>query len=200
MRTFLVILLLAAGLAVNLLAAPAAYPLTVDSRAQTMPKLTVYRASAVQFALSYKDGATANNLTGQTPWMSWSTNASAATCCTATVVIVTATNGTATASFTVTDMNYAPGRYIYEVGTSTGGVKSVYRQGVLEIVGSPYATGAGAVMWTMAGAPASNTATGSGGQWAAGITAGTNYLYFYDPNGAGTGTGRWLRVTANATW
>lgn len=128
--------------------APSPYPVTIDSRYQTMPKLTVYRASQVQFALTFTDGATRNSLVGQTVWMSWSTSTLATACSTATVAIVTATNGTATATFSASAMNYAPGRYVYEVGTTSNAVVSVFRQGVLEIVGSPYATGAGSVSWT----------------------------------------------------
>jgi hypothetical protein len=49
-------------------------------------------------------------------------------------------------------------------------------------------------------APASNSAAGANGQWATGITDGTNFLFFYDPDGGGTGTGRWLRVEGSVTW
>lgn len=49
-------------------------------------------------------------------------------------------------------------------------------------------------------APASNTASGSRGQVAWSLTDGTNFFYFYDVNGAGTGTGRWVRVTGAGTW
>jgi hypothetical protein len=120
--------------------------------------------------------------------MSWSTNASAATVSTATVAIVVATNGTATASFSASAMDYAPGRYIYEVGTSTGTVKSVYRQGVLEILGSPYATGAGLAPWTTNGSASELSGCSSGAvprptnTWATGTRYlgsddGTNYLW-----------------------
>jgi hypothetical protein len=48
-------------------------------------------------------------------------------------------------------MNYAPGRYMYEIGVEVGGNNRVYRQGVLMLIGSPYATGADPV--TINGAP-----------------------------------------------
>lgn len=144
MRLFIA-LLLVAGI-VN--AAPAPYPVTIDSRAQTIPKLTVYRAGQADFALTFKDGATASDLGGSTAWMSWSTSNTASTCVTALVSTVTATSGTARATFAASDLNYAAGRYVYEVGVSSNGTAKVYRQGVFEIVGSPYATGGTSPAWT----------------------------------------------------
>lgn len=144
MRLFLCIVLLA-GIAS---AGPAPYPLTIDSRAQTVPKLIVSRAGQAQFDLSYKDGASVSSLSGCVPFMSWATNASASTVVTAQVVTVTATSGTARATFTPASMNYTPGRYIYEVGVLSNSVVSVYRQGIIEIIGSPYATGGTTPTWT----------------------------------------------------
>lgn len=137
--------LLAATIAV---AAPAPYPVTVNSRIETLPELTVYRAGQHSFALTFKDGGTASDITGHTVWMSWATNSTATLVSTASVAIVTATNGTATATFSAAALNYTPGRYVYEVGVTTSGVIKVYRQGALIIRGSPYATGSSAVTWS----------------------------------------------------
>lgn len=134
--------------AVGVMAAPAPYPLTINSRSQTAPQITAYRSSQSIYALTFVDGSTASDLTGHTVWMAWSTNATASTVSTAVCAIVSATGGTATATFSAAAMNYAAGRYIYEVGVTTGGNTRVYRQGVLVIVGSPYATGGSSVPWT----------------------------------------------------
>ena len=127
--------------------APAPYPLTVNSRSATMPMLNVYRASQAQFALSFTDVATKSDITGQTVFMSWSTNQNATSVSTAAVSIVIATNGTALATFSPASLNYTPGRYIYEVGCISNAIVSVYRQGVMQINGSPYATGSDPIVW-----------------------------------------------------
>ena len=54
-----------------------------------------------------------------------------ATMATASVTIVSGAAGTADATFTAADLNYTPGRYIYEVGITTNDIATVYRQGVL---------------------------------------------------------------------
>ena len=61
------------------IAAPDPYPITVNSQAETLPQLVLYRASQRTVRLTYMDGADASDITGATPWMSWSTNASAST-------------------------------------------------------------------------------------------------------------------------
>lgn len=131
------------------LAAPAPYPLTINSRAANLRSVTVYRASESAFALTMVDGATPMNLTGHDVWMAWSTNANAATVSTSTVAIVSATNGTATATFSAAAVNHTPGRYYYQVGVSTGGTIRTVRDGVFNLLGSPYAVGADPVTWTI---------------------------------------------------
>ncbi|MEN6360038.1 MAG: hypothetical protein ABFD59_08280, partial [Smithella sp.] len=130
------------------ISAPADYPLTINSQASTAPLVTVSRASQRSFALTFKDGATASDISGCVPWMSWSTNANAQTVSTASCSIVSATAGTARATFSASSLNYTPGRYIYEVGITTGSVPQVYRQGVIVIEGSPYSAGGLATAWT----------------------------------------------------
>jgi hypothetical protein len=49
-------------------------------------------------------------------------------------------------------------------------------------------------------APSSNSAAGTNGQVAITVLGGTNFLYFYDPNGGGAGTGRWVRTEGSVTW
>lgn len=129
-------------------AAPAPYPLTINSRSETTQNAIAYRASESAFALTLTDGSTRMNLTGHTVWMSWATNANSATVSTSTVAIVSATNGTATATFSPAAVNYTPGRYIYEVGVSYAGTIRTVRHGVFELRGSPYATGADPITWS----------------------------------------------------
>jgi hypothetical protein len=48
--------------------------------------------------------------------------------------------------------------------------------------------------------PASNTAAGVTGQVAWTNSSGTNWFYYYDPNGLGTGTSAWVRIQGGASW
>lgn len=130
------------------LAAPDPYPLIVNSQSRVLPDQVVYRASKSAFALKLTDGADASDLTNQTVFMFWATNTVADATVTATVQIVSATNGTAIATFSPADVNYAPGRYIYGAGVISNGVISVYRQGIFIIKGSPFAQGVSSPIWT----------------------------------------------------
>lgn len=121
---------------------------TVDFEAQYAPNLSVYRANAKTFAVTVKNAASVYNLTGYTPVMWWATNSTASTVVTGVCTIVTATNGTFTAAFGATDINYTPGRYVYGVGIVSNGVVRTARVGVLTIEGDPFASGAGPVTWT----------------------------------------------------
>jgi hypothetical protein len=127
---------------------PGASPLTVNSRGQYLDGIEVYRAAPRTFALTFQDGTNRTDLTGHTVWMAWSTNETAATVSTATCAVVSATGGTATATFSAAALNHAPGLYWYQVGAITNGSVSVVRHGRMTIRGSPYASGASAIVWT----------------------------------------------------
>ncbi len=131
-------------------AAPAPYPIDVNSRAQSAPAVTCYRANAFTIRATYLDGQTASDLTGAIPFLSWATNTTAASVSTSSWAFVgSPTNGIVDFTFAPAAVNFTPGRYIYEVGVKTSNsVVSVYRQGIFFIVGSPTAAGVGAVDWT----------------------------------------------------
>ncbi len=131
-------------------AAPAPYPIDVNSRAQSAPAVTCYRANSFTIRATYLDGQTASDLTGAIPFLSWATNTTAASVSTSSWAFVgSPTNGIVDFTFAPASVNFTPGRYIYEVGVKTSNsVVSVYRQGVFFIVGSPTAAGVGAVNWT----------------------------------------------------
>jgi len=139
MKTILAILF---GLwAAGSLAAPAPYPVTINSRAATAPLIEAYRASARTYRLSFTDGGAATDLSGCSAFMSWATSNTAVSCVTGSAAVISATGGIVDVTFTAAQLNYAPGRYIYEAGISSGGVVTVVRQGVLLITGSPYGSG-----------------------------------------------------------
>jgi hypothetical protein len=119
----------------------APYPVTINSRSSTAPGIEAYRASARTYRLSFTDGSTASSLAGHTAFMTWATSNTALTTVTGTVAVVSSTGGVADVTFSPAQMNFAPGRYIYEAGMSTGGVVTVSRQGVMVLIGSPYAAG-----------------------------------------------------------
>lgn len=89
-RILIAILLGACGVSV---AAPAPYPITVNSRAQTAPPLLVYQANETVVRVSFQDGATASDLTNSTPFLNWATNATAEAISTSTYSIVSSTGG-----------------------------------------------------------------------------------------------------------
>ena len=130
-------------------AAPAPYPITINSQSQTAPPITAYRAGGLTVRASFTDGSTASDISGDTAWMSWSTNRTSTVVSTSTVSVVGATTGLVDFTFSPSAMNFAEGSYIYEVGVkSASGTISVYRQGELTIYGSPFATGASPITWT----------------------------------------------------
>lgn len=131
-------------------AAPAPYPITVNSRAQSAPAVTCYRANSFTIRATFLDGQTASDLTGAIPFLSWATNTTAASVSTSSWAFAgSPTNGIVDFTFAPAAVNFTPGRYIYEVGVKTSNsVVSVYRQGIFFIVGSPTAAGVGAVDWT----------------------------------------------------
>jgi len=130
-------------------AAPAPYPLTVNSRAQTAPPVLVYRANEAVFRVSFTDGNDASAVTNQFPFMAWATNATAAVVSTAAVTVVNSASGIVDFAFSPASINHAAGRYIYEVGVRTSdGTPRVFRQGTFSIYGSPVGGNVAAVNWT----------------------------------------------------
>jgi hypothetical protein len=131
-------------------AAPAPYPVTINSRAQTAPALLVYRANPATFRVSFTDGSDASVITDETPFMAWATNALATNNSPASYSVVSATNGTVDFTFSAAAVNYAAGRYVYEVGLNTGTGPKTYRQGVFTIQASTVGASVPAVSWTNA--------------------------------------------------
>ena len=120
------------------------YPIAVDSQSETVEGVTVYKGSPRSFLLSMTDGSGVMPLTNTTPFMAWETSVDADSVVTASVSIVSATGGTAIASFSAPDLNYTPGTYVYEVGILDGSTPTTVRQGSFSIRASPYSTGASA--------------------------------------------------------
>lgn len=145
-RTLLALAFLAA---VAALAAPAPFPVTVNSRAQTAPPLTVYRANESLFRVQFTDGFAGSDVSAYHPFLAWATSSTAVAVSTAAVQVVGASTGLVDFTFSPASVNFAAGRYLYEVGLrTTNGVPRVYRQGAFTILGSPTGGGAGAVTWT----------------------------------------------------
>jgi hypothetical protein len=138
------------ALAAATFAAPAPYPVTINSRAQTAPPLFSFRANELTIRASFTDGADASDLTGQLPFLNWATNATTAINSTSSWAFVgSPTNGVVDFTFAPTAVNYAGGRYVYEVGVATSnGTPRTYRQGVFTIYPSPIGQGVAAVNWT----------------------------------------------------
>jgi len=71
--------------------------------------------------------------------------------------------------------------------------------GTVNFVGSPNIltiAAANTNFWRITTAPASNNSFGSRGQ----IAVSTSNVFIYNPDAAGTGTGRWIRVSGSITW
>jgi hypothetical protein len=135
--------------AVVTMAAPAPYPITVNSRSQTAPPLLVYAANEAVIRASFVDGSTASDLsTNAVPFLNWATNANAQAISTSTYSVVSSTGGVVDFTFDPTALNYNPGSYIYEVGCkTTTSVVRVYRQGTFQIQGSPSGQGVAPIRW-----------------------------------------------------
>jgi hypothetical protein len=128
-----------AGIAI---AAPAPYPLPVNSRAARAPDVLAFAGHKMSYRVSFYDGSTRSDISSDTPFMSWSTNADDATTITATYSVVSAASGIVDFAFAPADLNYTAGTYIYEVGVLDGsGVPNIYRQGTFVLDGSPFGTG-----------------------------------------------------------
>jgi hypothetical protein len=145
MKRILTALLLTFATAV---AAPAPYPATINSRAQTAPPLLVFRANESRFELTFTDGPTASDITGQTPFLNWYPVAGSSSNSPATIESTQATNGVVVFNFSPSSVNYAPGRYFYEAGVLAEGGARTYRQGDFLIRSSPVGTDATAVVFS----------------------------------------------------
>jgi hypothetical protein len=131
------------------LSAPTPYPITIDSQSQAVPLVELYRANARTIRATFSDGGTASVITSQVPFFAWSTNLTSSTVVTANYEHVSGDTGKVDFSLAPADLNYTPGRYVYQAGLKTAaGNITVYRHGTLVIQGSPFATGAGTPTWT----------------------------------------------------
>ena len=128
--------------------APSPYPITINSQSATVPGLAVYRASERTIRASYYDAATPSDISAYIPFLAWSTNENADAVVTASWSFVSGTTGQVDFVWSSSDLNYAPGRYWYEVGVTTSGVPTTYRHGMLTLRGSPFGAGADPVSWT----------------------------------------------------
>ena len=130
--------------------APAPYPLAINSRSQTAPPLTAFRANERTFRVTFKDGSTASDVSAYVPFCNWATSTVASVVSTSSwAFVASGTNGVVDFTFDPTAVNHAAGRYIYEVGVAaSNGTARSYAQGAFIIQGSPTGGGAGAVNWT----------------------------------------------------
>jgi len=142
---------IAAMAAISLVAAPAPYPVTVNSRAQSAPSLPVFRANEHTFRVSFKDGGTPSDVAGYIPFLNWSTSNQATVVQTSSWAFVAyGTNGVVDFTFDPTALNYTEGLYNYNVGTKTSnGVVRSYQQGIFHILGSPTAVSTNAINWPL---------------------------------------------------
>jgi len=143
-KTILIGLIAMVGL---LRAAPASYPVTINSRADSAPPLVAFTASEITYAVTYYDGSVKSDITGATPFFAWSTNSASGVVVPATPNIIGASTGLVEFTFSPANLNYAPGRYMYETGLIVDDKPRIYRQGVFFLRQSPYASGADQITW-----------------------------------------------------
>ena len=147
MKKTLFALLAAVGLALSAHAQDP-YPLRVDSLKPSIKKLTVYRANGRTVRVSFFDGTNATAISSEVPFMAWATNSTSASVVTSTYSVVAGKTGVVDFTWSPADLNYAPGRYQYEVGLKAGTTPTVFRHGQLVLRGSPYSAGATPAQWT----------------------------------------------------
>jgi len=141
----LILTILVAGVAA---AAPAPFPLKVDSFKPTVKKLEVHRANARTIRVSFFDGTNASVLGASAPFLAWATNSLATTTVTSLWSAVSGMTGVVDFTWSTADLNHAPGRFFYEVGLRNGSSPTVYRDGDFVISGSPLSTGAADLVLT----------------------------------------------------
>ena len=121
---------------------PAPQPVIIDSQARTAPSLQVFQANERTFRVYFRDGGTPVNVAAYVPFMSWSLTNTATSVSTSSWSVVNSSSGVVDFTFSPAAIN-TNGTFIYEVGLA--GLPLVYRQGVFQILRSPYASGAGPV-------------------------------------------------------
>jgi hypothetical protein len=145
-RIIATLFMMAAGVAY---AAPAGYPVTINSQAARAPDLIGFRSNEQVFRVTFTDGNTESDIGSQTPFMNWFVSPTSTTYVASSYSVIGATTGLVDFTFSSTNMNYAAGKYYYEAGLQTaGGANSVYRQGRFTIKGSPTGTGVGGAVFT----------------------------------------------------
>lgn len=130
-----------------LFAQPAPLLITVNSRAESAPQLQLFQASPRTIRASFVDGTNVMDLSStaiSNCFLTWSTTSTSATYAASSPVYHNGTNGQVDFTFAASNLNYTPGRYIYEVGIGS----TVVRQGVLLLLGSPFASGADPITWS----------------------------------------------------
>jgi len=128
-----------AFLAVSLTcAAPAPYPVVVDSQADTAASVTAYRGNESTYRVSFKDGGAASDITGLTPFFSVFTNNLSSVYSTGTVSVVSWTNGVVDFTFSPEAIAWLASKSWYQAGVwLTNGNPRVYNEGVFTVYGSP---------------------------------------------------------------
>ena len=127
----------------------APYPLPIDSQTAIPPDLEMFQANKRVVRITFTDGGAVLNGTNCTPFLWWSTSEHASGIVTASVVWVTASNGIADATFTPAMLNTNGQGWVYGAGVlDAGGNPLVYEHGSFRIRPDPFATGAGAIIWT----------------------------------------------------
>jgi hypothetical protein len=114
----------------------------VNSYERTAPALQYYQANQITIPVQLKNGTNVANITGLTPFFSWASSTNASGVMTAVCAIVNGSNGTFNATFSQANLN-ANGNFIYEAGVKSNSLPIVYRQGVFQLIRSPYAAGVG---------------------------------------------------------
>lgn len=158
-------------------APPTPEDVTIDIGDATAPGITVFRANDRTYRVTLTDGTNAVDLTGTTFAMSWKQNANSTQQVVAAAVAVDLTSGIVDYTFSAADLNFKPGRYLYEVlVTDGGGSVATWNQGDFIIKPSPAASGASPI--SFGNTLNWNTLTSYSGNWpftpGAGITFTTN--------------------------
>ena len=128
--------------------APAPFPLTISSRADSAPPVSVFCANEASFLASFVDGATPSDLTNMVPYMEFTTNVNSSSVSTSSYQIVSLAEAKVKFTFSPSQLNAPSGRYVYEIGVRSGGTTRTYRQGVFLVHASPSSGGASQIDWT----------------------------------------------------
>lgn len=122
---------------------PAPYPIILNSQSSDRPPLQFYQANQRTIRVTFRDGTNFVNLTGATPFMTFSTNAYSAALVTSSYSVVSSATGIVDFTFSAQAFNLRGGPFVYEGGVrDSNNVPVVYGQGPLRLNPSPYLTGA----------------------------------------------------------